>query len=822
MRTALIPLVFLGGALFMAALTAAIGVSAVNAVIATLPEEIFAAVSSGGSFWVVATFQLLGMGFLSPLAFGLEISAFGSFTSAGSVFFVPWQVPIGGIVAVALTHRFLGGNLRTSHTGTRFLLAALSGIGFATVLTILVSAIRFRSDAGLDGSLWAHAASVPGFLVAGLLVGTMTFLLLMPHRGVVLQRIMTAAAAVTEHVVMLAGLAAVAILIWVLVEGETEAALMVLFGLFNIGFMAVSMAHFIPTVTASSEGMMGSTHAETLTLFDLPTAAWIIVLVVMLLAILLAALRWSLRTRFHAHAVWAWISLPVAYLAVGVLLTAANGLYASMFAAGEGIRASVQSAAWGFLVWALLGALIQLLAATLMPRVVHQLPAGLVRALGTGLAVPPTSAPTAAGSDTPAGPPPPPVPDHEPAEQPHNQWHAVDTTPREPRKLTRKTKIILGSAAGVVLLAGIAWGAYAILARTMFGPQHTAEAYLQAVIDGRAEDALTAMGPNVTDELRVLATDEIYQAAENRPDSFELGDVHQTGSTATVEATVHQSGKAYPVDLHLNQAGTQSVVFNDWALDAGDVAGRAVYLSGPTELTVNAVDVDIQPAGQSAADQVFDPYLGEYSADAVAELAAESGQVLLPGTYTFTAPEGSTYLSSGDDLELTITPGELAETPIEFSQGYTEAFAEDVITQVEQRLEACVADGTIRIDDCEAASWEDTIWEAMTDIERTWDTPPVIEVVPVDSDEFFGSDVELSQYSGPVVARVTDGRIDISYQVRDREDQDWMERDRSYDPFRTGFYEPMEFPVTVEGDELNIDFAPLDEYNPDWLSADFR
>ena len=171
---------------------------------------------------------------------------------------------------------------------------------------------------------------------------------------------------------------------------------------------------------------------------------------------------------------------------------------------------------------------------------------------------------------------------------------------------------------------------------------------------------------------------------------------------------------------------------------------------------------------------------------------------------------------------MTITPGELAETPIEFSQGYTEAFAEDVITQVEQRLEACVADGTIRIDDCEAASWEDTIWEAMTDIERTWDTPPVIEVVPVDSDEFFGSDVELSQYSGPVVARVTDGRIDISYQVRDREDQDWMERDRSYDPFRTGFYEPMEFPVTVEGDELNIDFAPLDEYNPDWLSADFR
>lgn len=42
------------------------------------------------------------------------------------------------------------------------------------------------------------------------------------------------------------------------------------------------------------------------------------------------------------------------------------------------------------------------------------------------------------------------------------------------------------------------------------------------------------------------------------------------------------------------------------------------------------------------------------------------GQALLPGTYTFTAPESSEYLSHADDFALTITPGEASGTPMEF------------------------------------------------------------------------------------------------------------------------------------------------------------
>ncbi|HJF15720.1 MAG TPA: hypothetical protein K8V32_13160, partial [Enteractinococcus helveticum] len=77
-------------------------------------------------------------------------------------------------------------------------------------------------------------------------------------------------------------------------------------------------------------------------------------------------------------------------------------------------------------------------------------------------------------------------------------------------------------------------------------------------------------------------------------------------------------------------------------------------------------------------------------------------------------------------------------------------------------------------------------------------------------------------YSGPVVARVTEGSIHLSYQVRDDEDQDWMDRERVYSPFQVGFFEPMEFQVTLDGDEIVIDYSPLDQYNPDWLSPEFR
>ncbi|MDN6150998.1 MAG: hypothetical protein L0I91_06160 [Yaniella sp.] len=812
-RTLLIPLAFFGGAFLMAGLTAALGLSGMS-VAASFGSDM-PQLMDGGPSWIVMTIQLLGMGFLSPLSLGFDIADFGMFSGGGSAFFVPWLVPAGGIAAVAVTQRFLGGNIRAQQAGIRFMLAGIAGLLFATVVTVLAATVRFRYDGGnemIDGRFWAHSASLPGFLVAAMLVGFSTYLLLLPRRGLLLQRILTAIAAVFEHVLILAGASALALVIAAFIQGETEVGQFVLAGFLTVGFFAFSMLHFVPTVMSGSEEIVDS--AESLTIFTLPTAAWIIGLIVMVAVLFVTAFRWSLRTQFYAHAPWAWIALPVTYLVVGILLTSANGLHFSMYMAGEAMQMSISSAAWGFLVWLAISGIVQVLAIYLMPGLWRRMPAGLARTLGVGLA--PHTAPTV--HTTPVD---------QTAVMPAAAMSAptLNEPPQEPqpRAMTRKSKALLWTGAGDIVLMVAGWITHSVLSRTVFGPEDTAEAYLQAVVDGRAEDALEIMGPNLTDDLRALATDEVYQGAADRPDRFELGDVNFDGSAASdvsVDATIYQSGKAYPLELGLSESGTQAMVFNDWDLRSGMVSGRALYATGPTQLTVNDVEVDVEPSGLGATGATADSSSEMHDGQDISNWIEQYGLVLLPGTYTFTAPEGSEYLSHGDDLELTITPGEHSQTPIEFNQSYTEAFETDAVAQIAQRVESCLADATIRVDDCEAASWEDTGWNAMTDMQRTWEQPPEIELVPADPET--EGETDLTQYSGPVTARVVDGSINVSYQVRDDEDDDWMDRDRIYSPFQGSGFEPMEFPITLDGEEIKIDYSALDQYNPSWLSQEFR
>ena len=860
-RTFLIPLVFFGGALVMAGITAAFLYIGMNSpeMVGSEPE-LYDIIDDSPS-WIVMTFQLLSMGFFSPLALGVEIDAFGGFAAGGTLFFVPWLVPAGGIAAVAATQRFLGGNLRAPRVGARLMLAGLAGLAFATVVTILASAVRFRfSDTDFDvGRAWAHAASIPGFFVAAVLVAAITYLLLLPQRGAILQRALTGIAAVFEHVLGVAVLCALVLLVAALVRGETDGAIFILFGLLTVGFFGFSMMHFIPTVATSDEDIWAGTD-EIFTMFSAPVWMWITALIVLLLALFIVAVRWALRTRFHAHAGWAWIVLAATYLVTGILITTANGVYARFYMEDESMRISVHSAAWGFLVWLVIGAVVQLLAIYLMPRLVQRMPRGLVRVLGVGLELPPGFQPAGAHmpphEQTQRMDPVPPVEQTQVLDQTQVQdqtapitaassfatnqpqqpdlsseqqdaWGAAGSADAQPRAMSKRSKVLLFSGLGVVVVAAGAWIAYAVLARTVFGPEDTAEAYLEAIVDGRAEDALEALGPNVTDDQRVLVTDEIYQAAEDRPDRFELGEVSRDGDTATINAELFQSGKSYPVELVLTKSGRQAVVFSDWALDGGDVAGRALYASGPSQLTVNDVEIDIEPSGEDAQTDEngfgADATEQETGSDALDEQAEDLGQVLLPGTYTFTAPESSKYLSHGEDLQLTVTPGETASEPIEFKQHYTAEFQDDVVEEIEKRLESCIADKDIRLENCEAASWEDTLWNAITDIERSWETEPKVVLEPAEDGPQLDSDFDITEYSGPVVARIEDGSINVTYKVRDESDEDWSdERESTYDPFVEDSFTPMELPVTLKGDDIQIDYSALDEPDPSVLNQEHR
>src|SRR5699024_9516367 len=142
------------------------------------------------------------------------------------------------------------------------------------------------------------------------------------------------------------------------------------------------------------------------------------------------------------------------------------------------------------------------------------------------------------------------------------------------------------------------------------GPEETAEAYLQAAADGRAEAASAITAPNATDASRALATAAVSQAAEDGPDRVEQGAVIYAGSAAnegTVDATIYQSGKAYPLELGLSEAGTQAMVFNDWDLQTGMVSGRALYATGPSQLPVNEVEIEVEPSGLGTTEDSSSP-----------------------------------------------------------------------------------------------------------------------------------------------------------------------------------------------------------------------
>lgn len=156
---------------------------------------------------------------------------------------------------------------------------------------------------------------------------------------------------------------------------------------------------------------------------------------------------------------------------------------------------------------------------------------------------------------------------------------------------------------------------------------------------------------------------------------------------------------------------------------------------------------------------------------------------------------------------------------------YTGSFEEDAVQQIEQRLESCVADGDIRVENCEVASWEDTGWNAIAEIERTWQETPEVVLEPAggESGALWGSDADLTEYFGPVATRIYDGRINITYKVRDESEQDWSStRERTYSPFQTDGFSPMELPVTLDGDEITIDYSALNEPNPQWLNPENR
>ncbi|MDO5701488.1 MAG: hypothetical protein Q4P36_08500 [Bowdeniella nasicola] len=381
-----------------------------------------------------------------------------------------------------------------------------------------------------------------------------------------------------------------------------------------------------------------------------------------------------------------------------------------------------------------------------------------------------------------------------------------------PRKKRRGLTVL---TAVLVVVIGLGVAAYAYIqyqSRTTYAPEARVEAYLQALVDGRASDALELSDMNAATAQRVLLTDEVYRAADMRPTDFRIDDVQaatdaeeqayaddspageEASKHVTVEASITIDSKRYPMVFELRRAGSVDMFFDDWQIMSSPASG--LYLIPMSEnVTVNGVEVSVP----EVPDDIDDPLL---------LLPA------LPGNYTVSAPEATKYRTFGEDQSALVVPNSITEREdgeyygaettetIAFTQGWTDQLAEDAIAQVKARIDQCMASNTFEPEGCEDTLDMSEPSYAVTDIKRTWTTEPEITF-----DDGTGEDTITTPDEPLVVIRGGDLKID--YKWRYEADEAWEPDDSKYSSvFSSWLSNGTRVPVIVgQDDSLELDFS---------------
>lgn len=347
-----------------------------------------------------------------------------------------------------------------------------------------------------------------------------------------------------------------------------------------------------------------------------------------------------------------------------------------------------------------------------------------------------------------------------------------DETHREPLGRRAKTAWIATgiSVVGVIVLivAGVIVRGH--FAGTQYSPQAKVENYLQAIVEGNASDAMDLWAPNVTSAERVLLTDEIYAAAENRPTEFEIGTVTESGDGASIAATLTVDSKKYDVSFELEKAGTAAVVFDDWRIVSGPQ--QTIKIGDVSQVAqVNGVGVDLS---EIAVTEFADE--NDHQWDELADIP------VLPGDYVFAAPEADGLFTYGDDQVARALPNadfqvgwEQLEAPqfASFTAKWTDDAQQKAIDQVQGRIDECMKSDQFVPELCQnSLTMNDPGYMAVTGIKRSWETEPTLTFESRDDGDF-------------VV--IADGELRFDYKERFSDDDEWeSDHTTSSSPF--GWY----------------------------------
>lgn len=772
-----------------------------------------AAMDAVSPHWFPFLIQSLGMGF------GGAIGASGGIMGVSytfSILLIPLLVPIGAVLAVTLLGRRLAPAVALD-ARWRLVVAAAAGIAFAAVVAIVQAIVPLAIVVpDVQSEIALRAVSVWSVVLGIVVVGAASFLALSP-RGLVSARLRAAVVQAVEHLGILGAVLAIATYIAALVDtndGGAASGLLLLAPLLLpllalAGSGVATVGSIVPSLRGdfSEIGLGFLTSGLDEALADVPNLwmfsstfpVWVRVTlpIVVLLALVVASVRWRAR-RGAQDDVVSWISLPLAYGAFGVVATAVGRLAVSadlgatgdvaqfLGDAGVSMGASVGLAAWSFLLFAVFGIVVEVLARFVVPIAAQTAPPAALRALAFGIAPAAQAAPAAGSAPLPPGYA---APDGSaPAAQPDPLAAAFGAGAGEDRPANPRAKRawIIGtvSVAGVLVLVVAAVVVRGVLADTRYSPQAQVEQYLQHIVDGEAEAAIELWGPNVTSGERVLLTDAVYGAAEDRPTSFEIVDSSTSGEGASVSATLEVDGKDYEAHFSLEKSGTQAVFFDDWRITDGPVQDVALGDVSQSP-AVNGAEVDLSAHAPTSTSGFVDPVV----------------LPVLPGTYTFQAPEGDGVLTYGDDVSVTVLPGQSGSDGSEelpaFEATWTDEAQQQAIDLVQERIDLCMTSDRFQPSDCSNSLGIYEPSYAVTGITRSWEEEPTLTFVDDESTE------------GPIV-RVEGGVMLVDYQYRFDDEDDWEdEQDRESSPFGGGWFSSStDVPASVDDSgEVTVDLS---------------
>ena len=388
-------------------------------------------------------------------------------------------------------------------------------------------------------------------------------------------------------------------------------------------------------------------------------------------------------------------------------------------------------------------------------------------------------------------------------------------------KTKRKIKIWFIAVLVLLLLTGAGIVAYKILSGGKFGPQKQVEAYLDAVVAGDAKTATDLYVPNVKNNQRVLLTNEIYQDLEVRPTAYRLEETEISYGKATVTAQIEFDGKEYETEFELKQDGKKYLIFNEWRVTSAPEQYVNIHVL-QEEVTINGKQVTV-----TALSHVNE-LATDYQSEEDLEQALEPYRYpVLPGRYEFSAPTSTKYVTNGDDVTVDAVPGGGDLAPwVAFSPHYSEAVITDAKAQVLASIESCTTPTELIIAGCEIASWHSPRYDAMTNIQRKWTRVPKVLIIPADEYTSYWDQgkygIEELTPDTELVAVISDARLEITYDARNEGDSDWITgRSHKVTPFVADpdgwTSDPMEFPITIDGDTLTVDTSAINQTRPEWL-----